>query len=151
MPTRSDVVALLLAIAGIGVAGYLTYVHYNQGALVCGIGDCEIVQSSKYAKLFGIPIAILGLGMYLTLLGLLIARLRRPDIADVATAGIMAILLAGTIYAAYLTYLEIWVIKAICQWCVISAIITVLLLLTEGVRLMQDYRDGSAELELEHD
>jgi len=148
---RKDLIALILTIAGIGVAGYLTYVHYDQGALVCGIGNCEIVQSSTYAKTFGIPIALLGLAMYLGVLALLIVRMVRPALADMATAAIIATLLAGTIYAAYLTYLEIWVIEAICQWCVVSAIITVLLLLVEGARLTEDYRAASGSLDMEDD
>jgi uncharacterized membrane protein len=148
---RRDLIALMLTIAGIGVAGYLTYVHYNQGALVCGIGDCEIVQTSTYAKMFGIPIALFGLGMYLAILALLIVRFSRPQWADTATAAIIAILLAGAIYAAYLTYLEIWVIEAICQWCVASAILTVLLLVVEGARLTEDYRAASGPLDMEDD
>ena len=149
MSRRLDLIAIVLTVAGIGVAGYLTYVHYNQGALVCGIGNCELVQSSKYAKMFGIPIAVFGLARYLALLALLLVRMRRPEHADTATAAVMAILIAGTIYAAYLTYLEIWVIHAVCQWCVASAIITVLLLLIESGRLMQDYRSTTALLDLE--
>jgi uncharacterized membrane protein len=146
---RGDLIALLLTLAGIGVAGYLTYVHYNQGALVCGIGNCEIVQSSKYAKMFGVPIAVFGLAMYLAILALLLVRRARPQIADTATLAIFALLMAGTIYAAYLTYLEIWVIEAICQWCVASAIITVVLLLVEGARLTEDYRRVTRDLEME--
>src|SRR5690606_38446978 len=119
------------SIAGIAVAGYLTYLHYNVGALVCGVGECEIVQSSKYSQMFGIPIAIFGLLMYLAILALIIVRHTMSDWSDLASTGILVLLIAGTIYAAYLTYLELEVIRAICQWCVISAIITVLLLITE--------------------
>ncbi|HVL25017.1 MAG TPA: vitamin K epoxide reductase family protein [Thermomicrobiales bacterium] len=146
---RGDLIAFILTLAGIGVAGYLTYVHYNQGALVCGIGNCEIVQSSTYAKMFGIPIALFGLAMYLAVLALLLVRRARPHLADTATMAIFAVLMAGAIYAAYLTYLEIWVIEAICQWCVVSAIITVLLLLVEGARLTEDYRRVTRDLEME--
>jgi uncharacterized membrane protein len=146
---RKDLVSLLLAVAGIGVAAYLTYTHYNQGALVCGVGDCETVQASRYAKLFGIPIAVLGFAMYLGVLALLIVRHVRPARADVATVAMFGTLLAGSIYAAYLTYLEIWVIEAVCHWCVTSAIISVLLLLVEGARLMNDYRSAFTDLETE--
>jgi uncharacterized membrane protein len=146
---RNDLVSLLLTIAGIGVAAYLTYTHYNQGALVCGVGDCETVQASKYAALFGIPIAVLGLAMYVGVLALLIARNARPALADMATVAMIGTLLAGAIYAVYLTWIEIWVIEAVCQWCVASAIITILLLLVEGARLMNDYRDAFTDLEME--
>jgi len=133
------IISLVLSIAGIAVAGYLTYVHYNVGALVCGVGDCEIVQSSKYSQMFGIPIAIFGLLMYLAILALIIVRHTMQDWSDLASTGILVLLIAGTIYAAYLTYLELEVIRAICQWCVISAIITVLLLITEVTRLIRTW------------
>lgn len=133
------IISLVLSIAGIAVAGYLTYVHYNVGALVCGVGDCEIVQSSKYSQMFGIPIAIFGLLMYLAILALIIVRYTMEEWSDLASTGILVLLIAGTIYAAYLTYLELEVIRAICQWCVISAILTVLLLITEVTRLIRTW------------
>lgn len=131
--------SLFLTIAGVAVAGYLTYVHYNAGALVCGIGDCSIVQASQYSKMFGIPIAIFGLFMYLAILALIIVRDRSAEMEDIASTGILVLLIAGTIYAVYLTYLEIAVIRAICQWCVISAIITVLLLTVESIRFARSW------------
>lgn len=149
MVTRRDVVVLALALAGAGIAGYLTYTHYDQSALVCGIGDCSTVQASEYAKLLGIPIAIFGLTMYLALAALMVLRIVRTSLADLATTGILMLLVAGTIYAAYLTYIEIWVIEAICQWCVASALITLILLLIEGGHVLADYRRTIAELETE--
>lgn len=127
--------SLGLAVLGIGVAGYLTYSHYDEGALVCAIGSCHTVQNSPYAVIAGIPISILGLGMYLAVIGLGLLRRTRTDWSQPATMASFAAVLAGTIYAGYLTYLELFVIKAICQWCVISAILTVGLLVTEGTIL----------------
>lgn len=126
---------MVLAIAGVAVAGYLTYVHYDQSALVCSVGNCHTVQTSKYAVIAGIPIAILGLGMYLAVIGLGLLRRMRAEWRMPATMAAFTIVLAGTLYAAYLTYLEIWVIHAICQWCVISAILTLGLLAVEGTGL----------------
>ena len=142
-----NLVSLILTIAGIAVAGYLSYVHYNVGALVCGIGDCEIVQASKYSEMFGIPIAIYGLFMYLAILALIIIRSTMIELADLANTGILVFLVAGTIYAAYLTYLEIEVIRAICQWCVISAIITVLLLIVESIRMTRSWNTTNLDLD----
>lgn len=141
-----NIVSLVLGIAGIAVAGYLTYVHYNIDALVCGIGDCEIVQASKYSEIFGIPIAIFGLLMYIAITALVIVRSTMADYADLANMGILILLISGTIYAAYLTYLEIEVIRAICQWCVISAIITVILLVVELFRFTRSWNEPDAEL-----
>lgn len=127
--------------AGIAVAGYLSYVSYNHEALTCSIGDCATVQASDYATLMGVPIALLGLGMYLGVLGLGALRLVQPDYKDVATFSIFAIVVAGAIYAGYLTYLEIWVIEAICQWCVISALLTVGLVVSESTLVSRLLRE----------
>jgi uncharacterized membrane protein len=126
---------LTLGILGSLVAAYLTYTHYNHNALVCNVGDCGTVQTSKYAMIGPIPIAILGLGMYLALIALAAIRIWPIGILTTTQATIASwlIVLGGVAYAAYLTYLEIWVIHAICQWCVSSAIISVLILAVETV------------------
>lgn len=142
-----NIVALILSIAGIAVAGYLTYVHYNMGALVCGVGDCETVQASKYSEMFGIPIAIFGLVAYIVLAVLTIVRSTMHEYADIANGIILFILVTGTIYYAYLTYLELNVIYAVCQWCVISAVITVLLLIMELVRVSRSWNEIDAGVE----
>jgi len=125
--------SMVLAGAGVGVAGYLTYTHYNIGALVCSVGDCHAVQTSQYATIGPVPIAILGLGMYVAVIALGVLRWRRADWLSTATMGAFALALAGTVYFAYLTYLEVAVIHAICQWCVTSAILTLGILVVEGV------------------
>lgn len=126
-----QLLSLVLALVGIGVAGYLTLAHYRQEILVCGVGDCQTVQNSPYAEIAGVPIALLGVGMYAALSAIGLVRWRWPGRQDLLTAGAFAIALAGTLYAAYLTYLEIWVIRAICQWCVVSALLTLGILLAE--------------------
>ena len=125
--------SMVLAVAGAAVAGYLTYVHYNAGALVCSVGDCHAVQTSSYAKIGPVPIAIFGLLMYLAVIGLGVARWRGVTWYQTATMGAFALTLAGTVYAAYLSYLEVDVIHAICQWCVTSAILTTAIMVIEGV------------------
>ena len=126
-------VSFVAALAGTGVAAYLVRVHYDVNALVCTVGDCKTVQESEYAELWGIPIAIFGLGMYLAVLGLGAARWRRPERHGIFTLAAFALALSGALYAAYLTYLELFVIDAICQWCVASAILTVVILAAEAV------------------
>lgn len=135
--SRVPEIVLLLSILGAGIAAYLTYTHFDEGALVCAVGDCGTVQSSKYSEIGPIPIAILGLGMYVVLALLAFSRMRgglRISFRH-ATMASWAITLAGAVYAIYLTYLEIWVIKAICQWCVASAIVTGLILIAETMLL----------------
>jgi uncharacterized membrane protein len=132
---RLSAVSLVLALAGTGVAAYLTSVHYDDKLLLCGVGDCETVQHSRYAEIAGVPIALLGLLMYLAILALVLLRWRRPNLYPTASMIGFAVALAGTIYAAYLTYVEIWVLDAICQWCVTSAILTLAILAAEATAM----------------
>lgn len=119
-------VLLLLAALGTAVAAYLTFVALdtNVEPFCSGVGDCHTVQSSEYATVGPIPVAVLGLGMYLGLLGLIGARRFARGGADPRLALLtFALALSGALYSAYLTYLELFVIDAICVWCVISATI----------------------------
>jgi uncharacterized membrane protein len=124
---RLRIAALVFAALGIGVAGYLTYVHYAGLQPFCAGGShgCERVQSSTYAALGGIPVAVLGLGGYV---GIAAALLAPGELARLSAA---ALALIGFGFSAYLTYLELFVIDAVCQWCVTSAVLlTVLAVLT---------------------
>ncbi len=125
-------VSFAAALAGTGIAAYLVRVHYDDSALICTVGDCATVQKSTYAELWGMPIALLGLGMYLAILALGVLRWRRKSVSGPATLTAFTIALAGTLYAAYLTYVELFVIDAICQWCVASALLTLVALAAES-------------------
>jgi uncharacterized membrane protein len=107
----------LLAGAGIAIAGYLTYVHYAGLDPVCvgGGGGCERVQASRWAELAGVPVAVLGLGGYVAML----ASLALPEDRGRTAAAFLA--LVGFGFSAWLTYVELFRIEAICQWCVASA------------------------------
>lgn len=124
----------LLALAGIGVSGYLTYVETQAVEAICGpVGDCNAVQNSSYARLFGVlPIGILGLiGFAMILIAWLVQWLRDDKLGSYASLAMLGMALFGTIFSIYLTYLEIWVIEAVCIWCLSSAVlITALLLLS---------------------
>jgi uncharacterized membrane protein len=131
--------AIVLSAAGILVAAYLTWVHFDTNALVCGLGDCRTVQASEYATIGPIPVALLGLGMYATILGSLLAARRQPAWAFGATAIALGMALAGLVYAAYLTWIEVAVIDAICQWCVVSAVLTAALTMVLGAMLWRAF------------
>ena len=131
---RRLVVAIaVLALAGAGVAGYLTYVHYAHVSVLCVSGGaaCEKVQSSSYAKLAGVPVALLGLIAYLALLASLAAR------GDAGRFTGALIGLAGFGFSLYLTYRELFTIKAVCQWCVASAALMTALAVLTAVRLVR--------------
>jgi uncharacterized membrane protein len=128
---------LILSVLGLGVSGYLVYTHYHASALVCTIGSCHTVQTSKYATVGGVPIAFFGVAMYLTL-GLLAAARRfrvGPFGYDTATTLAFGVVLAGFAYSVFLTSVELFVIDAICQWCVSSAIIATIIFALEAVLL----------------
>jgi uncharacterized membrane protein len=121
-----------LAILGVAVAGYLTYVHYAGIEPICtGGGSCEKVQASSYAKLAGVPVALIGLGGYLAIL----ASLRLPGEGGVVATAALA--LVGFGFSLYLTYLELFEIDAICQWCVGSAVLMTLLAGLAVARLLR--------------
>lgn len=102
----------LLALAGILVSLYLTYTKFSNSKIICSFGNCNVVQNSEYSTLLGIPVSLFG-GFYYFLIFSLIFY-KKNKVLLLATA-------LGFLYSMYLTYLEIFVIKAICQWCVISA------------------------------
>jgi uncharacterized membrane protein len=116
----------LVAIAGAGVAGYLTYVHYQPDALVCTAGGgCEKVQDSDYATIVGIPVAVLGLAAYVAVLALVAWD------TPTARALVAAIALGALAFAAYLIAVQAFAIEAWCVWCLVNdlAIVPVLAVL----------------------
>jgi uncharacterized membrane protein len=123
---RSWLLLAVLAVAGVGTSSYLTYSHYADKATVCaGIGSCAFVQSSEYSKVAGVPVALLGLLFFIGLAGLVVARLRRmPAALQWGQPAAFAMTLGGLAFVSYLTYIELFVIDAICVWCVGTAAIT---------------------------
>ena len=125
IPAENGWLIPALALAGLGVAGYLAYVETSLATAVCGpVGDCNAVQQSEYARLFGIPIAFYGLAGYVAILVLWLAqRLAKLSLARLAPTGIFAIAVVGVLFSIYLTFLEPFVIGATCIWCLTSALL----------------------------
>jgi uncharacterized membrane protein len=127
---------LALALAGLGVAAYLTVVALTRGPLACGfLGDCQAVQGSVFASVRGIPLAAFGLGMYVALAAMLAFRLARPEQVGLQLL-VFGLSLSGVLYSVYLTYLELFVIGAICIWCVTSAVIVAAILVLATAELL---------------
>jgi uncharacterized membrane protein len=122
-----------LAIAGLAIAAYLTWVHYAGVKPICsGISDCERVQTSSYAKLAGLPVALIGLAGYAAILASLSVR---GEAGRVATAFLAFV---GLGFTGYLTWAELFRIQAICQWCVASAVVMTLIAVLAIVRALRD-------------
>ena len=123
-------VAGVLAVVGIGVATYIAVVESGGGAPQCLAGGhgCETVANSHYSHIAGVNVAVFGIVGYV----LLLAAALLPG--DAARIGGLAVALVGFGFSAYLTYLEVFVIDAICQWCVASAVLMTLLFATSALR-----------------
>ncbi len=117
---------IVLTVIGLGVASYLTYVHYSGIQPVCTAGgNCLKVQTSIYSKLAGVPVALIGLIGYVIILASLLA----PE-NETTRFATVAFTVVGFGFSAYLTYRELFSIHAICEWCASSAaIMTVLMCL----------------------
>ena len=112
------------ALIGAAIAAYLTYVHYAHTSPICTTGGCEQVQKSKYAELAGVPVALLGLLAYLTVIGSTFVRGVAAAVAGVTVA------LVGIAFSGYLLWAQIGPIGAYCQWCLGNdAVITVVAVL----------------------
>jgi uncharacterized membrane protein len=120
MSARSLRITLIaLTVIGLGVASYLTYIHYAGIKPVCTAGgSCLKVQSSIYSELAGVPVALIGLLGYIAILGSLLV----PE-SETSRLATMAFTLVGFGFSAYLTYRELFSIHAICEWCASSAVI----------------------------
>jgi uncharacterized membrane protein len=116
-----------LALAGLAISAYLTWVHYAGIEPLCtGVSDCERVQSSDYGELVGIPVALIGVVGYAAILASL--RMR------VEVTALLAYL--GLAFSAYLTWAEVFRIDAICQWCVASALVSLAIAVLATVRAL---------------
>ena len=117
--------AALVALAGLFVATYLTLYKLGVvGTLSCSVGSCETVQLSRWATFLGLPVAAWGVGYYALVFALTLAAVQER-FADSRGLSLALVLLTGwgLIFSIWLTYLELFVIDAICQWCVVSAVL----------------------------
>jgi uncharacterized membrane protein len=123
------IVAAILALAGIGVATYIAIAEGGGGSPKCLVGGgCETVAQSEYSHLAGVNVAVIGIAGYVVLLATAIIP------GDVGRFGGFFAALVGVGFSLYLTYLELFVIDAICEWCATSAVLMVLSLVVATAR-----------------
>jgi uncharacterized membrane protein len=128
--------SILLAVIGLLVASYLVYIKFNPSSTLCvGAGDCEAVNTSIYSEFRGIPVAALGALSYAFLLGVLLLESRWTLAEEWGPLAVFGMALAGTLYSAYLTYIEVAVLHKICPYCVTSAVVMTLIFVISSVRL----------------
>lgn len=134
MPAERNlrIAAAVLCLLGLGVAGYVTITVSGGGIPQCvgGSTGCATVEKSKYSEMVGVHVAVFGLLGYASILG---ATLWRGDPGRIAA---FVLSLFGFGFSLYLTYLELFVIEAICQWCVASAVLMTLLFAVSTTRVL---------------
>jgi uncharacterized membrane protein len=138
--TKRMVVAAL-ALAGIFLALYLLLYKLGMiGALTCSVGSCETVNTSKWAKFLGLPVAGWGVAWYVATFALALASIQER-FAESKTISLAMLFLTSTglLFSVYLTWLELFVIRTICQWCVVSAILVLVMFILSVL----DYRSAS--------
>ena len=123
------VVVALLALAGAGIAAYLTYAKYADATIACATGGCETVQSSEYAEVLGLPVPVLGLAGYVAILATAFSAGETARLAGAALA------LGGLLFSAYLVVVQVVAIGAFCQWCLASDLVMLLLAAATVARL----------------
>ena len=146
MKRTSPLKWIILASALIGLADsiYLTWIKLAHREALClpGIGDCETVNTSRYAQILGVPIALLGTLAYLAIILLVLLEDRRVISLsfkkETCTMAVFGISLFGLLYSIYLTYIEIAVLHAVCPFCVISAAAILAIFIANLVRLVKN-------------
>jgi uncharacterized membrane protein len=128
---------MALAGAGLALTTYLLYVRETGSSLACATGGCTTVQSSEYAELFGVPVAALGLAAYLVAFA---AAAAPGELARLVSA---VVTLSAAAFSGYLLYVQLEVIDALCQWCVVNDVLTSALAVTALLRLRVSPQSGS--------
>ena len=131
---RLGLASAALAAVGAAISAYVLYARETGGTLVCSTGGCETVQSSPYAEVLGIPVAAVGLAGFLVLL---VAGLSRGELARLLH-GTLA--LAAFFFGAYLLYVQVAVIDALCQWCLATDALLTTIAALALLRLVHDVR-----------
>lgn len=137
----------LMSVVGVFISLYLTLFKLGIiGELTCSVGSCETVQLSRWGDFLGLPVAAWGVGFYLATLVLALVSVQ-PRFEDSRAFSLALVALTGwgLLFSAWLTYLELFVIHAICQWCVVSAILVAAMFVVSVLDLRET--GGSGELQ----
>ncbi len=129
-------ISIALAVLGIAVSVYMTVYKLTENPNMClGNGGCSTVNSSKYAELYGVPVAVIGIGGYLSILLLLWLERRNSFLQSNGTLVVFALALLGFLFTVYLIYVELALIHALCPFCVTSQVTMSILFILSIFRL----------------
>lgn len=138
---KTTLIALIAAGIGALDSIYLSWIKLSHNETLCtpGLGDCFTVNTSRYSNIYGIPIALFGLGAYLLIIAILLLENRGKFMQENGSMALFGLSLIGVLYSAYLSYLEAYVIHAWCPYCVLSATMIVIIFITSIIRLKEDF------------
>lgn len=131
-------ISLVLVVIGIVISGYLSYGKLTEVPTVCiegGAFNCDVVQNSVYAKLFGIPVAYLGFATYLVIGALLLLQNRIEFLKEYGVMIQFGIILFAFLFSVWMVYLQAFQLKAFCVWCLAHEVTMTLLFLVSILRL----------------
>ncbi len=149
------ILGVLLALAGLGVAVYMSWAELTGNETVCPghvedatgepgtiIIDCGFVQKSIYARLFGIPVALLGVAGYLGIVIVWLLEKRSSFLVEYGPMLVFGMALFGFLFSLYLTYTELFIMYTICTWCIVSAVLMTLVFILASLQLARSMRAG---------
>lgn len=131
-------VSLVLVAIGLIISGYLSYVKLTNVEMACAAGsvfNCDVVQNSSYSRMFNIPIAWLGLATYIVIGVLLLIQNRVAFLREYGMLLLFGLVLFGWVYSMYLVYVQFFVLKALCMWCLMHEINFTILFIVTALRL----------------
>jgi len=130
--------SIVLVVIGVLVSVYMTiYKITNNDKLCLGSGDCSTVNASPYSEIYGIPVALVGVGGYLAILALHLLENRNRHMKANATLYIFGLALTGFLFTLYLVYVEFALLKAFCPFCVTSQVVMTLIFIISVIRLVR--------------
>jgi uncharacterized membrane protein len=136
---KNNIIALITSIIGFIDSAYLSIIKLTHTPIYCtpGLGNCETVQNSQWSTIWGIPIALFGAAAYLVLILCFTLDRKIPLLQQYSQYIIFGTSFFGFLFSLYLTYLELFVIYAICQWCILSAICMTIVFIATLIRLKE--------------
>lgn len=141
MKFSRSLVSPILALIGLAISAYLLTVHWGWWTAVClGVGNCELVNTSRYSEFLGVPVALLGMGAYAGIF-LCGAAAARGIAGEWSPRCLFLGAALGVVFSIYLTYIELFVLHEICPWCVLSALIVFAILVASALELLAQPTD----------